>query len=75
MIRVYDSLGRLKAEIDPTRDDYCLHISYVHEHPPYHEIDGARPVLPDGARANPVRLKAAAKRAETIRKRKAEPGG
>jgi hypothetical protein len=73
VIRVYDDIGRLKEEIDPSRDDYSLHISYVREHPPYHEISGeVAPRLPDDVRSNPLRVKAAQKRAETIRQRKEE---
>ena len=39
MIRIYDSLGRLKEEIDPSKENYCLHVSYVVEAPPYVMFD------------------------------------
>lgn len=72
MIRVYDNLGRIKQEIDPTRDDYSLHVSYVREQPPYHVVsDDTILQLPNEVRASPVRIKGAQKAAETRRKRKA----
>lgn len=52
MIRIYDQLGRIKGEIDPTRDDYLLHVSYVKEFPPYTYVpdDDPRQNLSDHAR-------------------------
>ena len=39
MIRIYDSLGRIKEEIDPSQDDVYIHVSYVREAPPYVMVD------------------------------------
>lgn len=76
MIRVYDALGRIKEEIDPSTN-YVLHVSYVREHFPYTEVDDGRPFGPPAPPAadsdvwrSPARQIAAAKRAETMRRRK-----
>lgn len=46
MIRIYDALGRIKEEIDPSTV-YYLHVSYVRESGPgYQEVDSLLPEVP-----------------------------
>lgn len=47
MIVITDFLGRIKEEIDPTQDNYYLHVSYVREYGPYSMTNFPAPIVID----------------------------